>query len=78
MKRFFFYIAGFIVFTSANNVKAQGAPPQIDPRMYEIITNVSADRIESDIRTLAGFGTRNTFSDTLSDIFSDNFSISMD
>ena len=28
---------------------------------------VSAERIESDIRTLAGFGTRNTFSDTVSD-----------
>mgnify|MGYP001816578307 CR=1 FL=1 len=32
-----------------------------------IIESVSADRIESDIRTLVGFGTRNTLSDTLSD-----------
>ena len=42
------------------------APPQIDNRMYVIIANSSAERIESDIRTLAGFGTRNTFSDTTS------------
>ncbi|NNE47936.1 MAG: M28 family peptidase, partial [Rhodothermales bacterium] len=32
-----------------------------------IIDSISADRIESDIRTLVGFGTRNTLSDTLSD-----------
>ncbi|MEL6536507.1 MAG: M28 family peptidase, partial [Bacteroidota bacterium] len=38
-----------------------------DGRMYEIIEAVSAERIEADIRTLAGFGTRNTFSDTVSD-----------
>ncbi|TDK45585.1 M28 family peptidase [Algoriphagus formosus] len=46
---------------------AQEAPPQIDTRIYEIIENTSSERIEKDIRTLAGFGTRNTFSDTLSD-----------
>ena len=40
---------------------------QTDPRIYEIIDAVSADRIEADITTLAGFGTRNTFSDTISD-----------
>ncbi len=39
---------------------------QTDPRIYEIIDKVSADRIEKDIRTLANFGTRNTFSDTVS------------
>ncbi|MFC5046017.1 M28 family peptidase [Aquimarina hainanensis] len=40
---------------------------QTDSRLYDIIDQVSAKRIESDIKTLAGFGTRNTFSDTLSD-----------
>lgn len=43
------------------------APPQVDLRLYDIIEEVSADRIEADIRTLAGFGTRNTFSDTVSE-----------
>lgn len=37
---------------------------QID--LYKIIDDVSADRIEKDVRKLAGFGTRNTFSDTVS------------
>ena len=36
-------------------------------RHYRIIDSVSADRIEYDIRQLAGFGTRNTLSDTVSD-----------
>jgi hypothetical protein len=40
---------------------------QTDERIYEIIDSISADRIEADIRKLAGFGTRNTFSDTISD-----------
>ncbi len=45
---------------------AQQAPPKEDARMYEIVSSVSAERIEKDIRILAGFGTRNTFSDTIS------------
>lgn len=40
---------------------------QTDPRIYEIIESVSAKRVEHDIRKLADFGTRNTFSDTISD-----------
>lgn len=47
-------------------LSAQAAPPATDARLYEIAAAPSAGRIESDIRTLAGFGTRNTFSDTLS------------
>lgn len=43
-----------------------GSSQDTDPRIYEIIENVSAERLENDIRTLAGFGTRNTFSDTVS------------
>lgn len=39
---------------------------QTDQRVYDIIKEVSAKRIETDVRTLANFGTRNTFSDTLS------------
>lgn len=40
---------------------------QTDQRLYDIIEAVSAERIENDIRTLANFGTRNTFSDTISE-----------
>lgn len=39
---------------------------QTNPKIYDIINAVSAERIEADITTLAGFGTRNTFSDTVS------------
>jgi hypothetical protein len=39
---------------------------QTDSRIYDIVSDVSSSRIESDIRTLADFGTRNTMSDTLS------------
>ena len=42
-------------------------PPARDLRIREITEAVSADRIESDIRTLVGFGTRHTMSDTLSE-----------
>ncbi|WP_431471889.1 M28 family metallopeptidase [Nonlabens sp. SCSIO 43208] len=34
--------------------------------LYSIIDEVSEKRIENDVKKLAGFGTRNTFSDTLS------------
>ncbi len=44
----------------------QDAPPALNPLVFEIVDAVSADRIEADIRTLVGFGTRNTFSDTVS------------
>jgi len=46
---------------------AETAPPTVDLRMYDIIDSISPERIASDIRRLAGFGTRNTFSDTVSD-----------
>ncbi|HBI00080.1 MAG TPA: M28 family peptidase [Flavobacterium sp.] len=40
---------------------------QTDSRIYDIIESISADRLQKDITTLANFGTRNTFSDTISD-----------
>ena len=43
------------------------AAAQTDARMYDIVAASSPERIETDIRILAGFGTRNTMSDTLSD-----------
>ncbi len=39
---------------------------QDDQRHWEIIQDISSERIEKDIRTLAGFGTRSTLSDTVS------------
>jgi len=40
---------------------------QQNSKIYDIIDEVSAERIEKDIRQLADFGTRNTFSDTISE-----------
>jgi len=61
MKRLFIISLIFLFYYSP---RAQDL--NIDPRMYEIIESVSADRLEADIRTLANFGTRHTMSDTTS------------
>lgn len=39
---------------------------QTDQRLYDIINAVSSERIEKDVTTLVGFGTRHTLSDTVS------------
>ncbi len=39
---------------------------QTDTRIYDIIDAISSERIQSDVTTLANFGTRHTLSDTLS------------
>ncbi len=39
---------------------------QIDTRMYDIIENINSERVAKDVEILANFGTRHTFSDTLS------------
>ena len=39
---------------------------QTNQKIYDIIDAISAERIENDITTLVNFGTRNTFSDTIS------------
>ncbi|MDN3619319.1 M28 family metallopeptidase [Polaribacter undariae] len=39
---------------------------QTDLKIYDIINDISADNIKADIKTLTEFGTRNTFSDTIS------------
>ena len=54
--------AALLIFGSLHSTYGQ----QTDPRIYDIIKEVSANRIEKDVKTLAGYGTRNTFSDTVS------------
>ncbi len=49
------------------HAQAREAPPQVDLRIYDIIAAPSAERLEADVQALVNFGTRNTFSDTLSD-----------
>ncbi len=40
---------------------------QSDQKLYDIIDAVSAERLQKDVQKLVDFGTRNTFSDTISD-----------
>lgn len=40
---------------------------QTDNKIYDIIDKISAENIKKDVTTLANFGTRNTFSDTVSE-----------
>jgi hypothetical protein len=56
----------FVLLAAPLSAQNGAAPPQVDPRIYDIVAAPSADRLEADVRALAGFGTRNTFSDTLS------------
>lgn len=55
------FLYTFLFFFIASSVAAQKAND-----FYTIINGVSENRIEQDIATLAGFGTRHTLSDTLS------------
>jgi Zn-dependent M28 family amino/carboxypeptidase len=59
--------AGLVLLFAASPAGAQEPPPSFDPRLYDIVEAVSAERIESDVRRLAGFGTRHTRSDTTSE-----------
>lgn len=54
----------YILITSTVLLGQIPTSDQLD--LYKIIDEVDADRIERDVRKLAGFGTRNTFSDTIS------------
>lgn len=58
MKKYFLYSAFLLTWVTSQ--------AQTDPRMYDIIGSVSEARIQQDITTLAGFGTRHTLSDTVS------------
>ena len=66
-------IVAFVGTASALQAALAGAqapatviPSFEDPRIHAIVQAASPERIERDIRTLVGFGTRHTTSDTLS------------
>ncbi len=52
--------------TAGTSLDAQQAPPAENSRIHEIVSAVSAQRIGLDIERLVSFGTRHSFSDTLS------------
>jgi len=55
----------FLCIATTAPVLAQTASPE-DTRLQAIVDSVAASRIAADVATLVGFGTRNTFSDTVS------------
>jgi hypothetical protein len=56
-----------VLLAAAGAARAQEpVPPARDVRIDGLVAAVSADRIEAHVRTLVGFGTRHTLSDTLS------------
>lgn len=57
----------FLPVNAPLSAQAGDAPPQVDPRIYEIAGAPSPERLRADVQMLVDFGTRNTFSDTLSD-----------
>lgn len=58
------YLLSTVLFLVSTTAIAQ---KETDPRHYDIIEAVSADRIETDIKKLVSFGTRHTLSDTVSE-----------
>ena len=62
-----FCLPVFCLPAAAQEAGGLAVPPALDARIYDIIDAASPARLEADIRTLAGFGTRHTLSDTTSD-----------
>ena len=67
MKTLTTVVLSLFALTGAALAQESAVPPASDPRLFDIVDAVRADRIESDIRALVGFGTRHTLSDTLSE-----------
>jgi Zn-dependent M28 family amino/carboxypeptidase len=60
-------VAAALLACSTAAAQTAPAPPVENPRIHEIVGQVSAERLEADVRRLVAFGTRHTLSDTLSD-----------
>src|SRR5688500_8072042 len=60
------FVVSLLVILLHSTVFSQTPPPSWDPKIYDYTQQVSRERLESDIRKLAAFGTRHTLSDTIS------------
>jgi hypothetical protein len=59
-------VAACLILINAD-VRAQSAEPvDVDARIAKLVASISESRMEQQLRTLVGFGTRNTLSDTAS------------
>ena len=60
-------LPAFLIMVISSSAYGQStAPADIDPRISKLIDSISESRMEQLLRTLVGFGTRNTLSDTAS------------
>lgn len=66
IKKFAFAAAGCALAGTVMASDHENPPAEVQ-RLHGFVADVSADRIEADIRKLAGFGTRHTLSDTVSE-----------
>src|SRR5207302_5879113 len=62
-----FVIAVVTLIGITTGVRAQFGAPDVDARISKLIASISESRMEQRLRTLVGFGTRNTLSDTASE-----------
>jgi len=61
MRKIFFFA---LILISAQSFSQKATPPSLDLRMYDIIHEVSSERIQKDIAKLVSFGPRHSLSDT--------------
>lgn len=62
------FVFAFVLFAACTVKETENEPSmRADSSIQQIMDHISADSIEANIRTLAGFGTRHTTSDTTSD-----------
>src|SRR5712691_13470341 len=60
-------VAAAVLILICPDVRAQSAvPPDAHARISKLVASISESRMEQLLRTLVGFGTRNTLSDTAS------------
>ncbi len=60
-------VGTLLVLALAASAPAMGSPGDANPQIAKIVSGISAARVEANIRKLASFGTRNSFSDTKSE-----------
>jgi hypothetical protein len=66
MRRGRLVAVAFLLLVGAQARAQRAAPPDVDPRVSALVASISEARLEQLDRALAGFGTRNTMSETTS------------
>src|SRR5438067_2185830 len=61
-----FFLAAALVVVIPALARAQSAYPEVDQRIVKLLSGISEQRMEQNLRRLVAFGTRNTMSDPAS------------